>query len=121
MISRKSNALKIEQIKPRCGPKGSIVLKIIGSAGMEESDLLREKLNELAGLKCPIIVLDIHEMEFICSLGLGAIISTHLKCRHYDGQIRLVGPQPAVLRLLETTRLTRLFTVFSSVDDALTL
>jgi anti-sigma B factor antagonist len=98
---------------------GSVaVVGVRGSAGMEAADKLRVKLEELAVKEVPIIVLDLKDMDFICSLGLGAIISGHLKCRHHNGQIRLVNPQPAVLQLLETTRLTKLFPIYTSVDDA---
>ena len=65
-------------------------------------------------------MLDLHEMDFICSLGLGAIINGHLKSRHHQGQIRLVGPVPPVRELLETTRLTKLFGIYDSVEQALT-
>jgi anti-anti-sigma regulatory factor len=52
-------------------------------------------------------------------MGLGAIIAGHLRARRHNGEIRLARPQPAVMQLLETTRLTKLFCVYSGVDDAL--
>jgi len=65
-----------------------------------------------------VIVLDLSEMDFICSVGLGAIIIGHHKSRRHDGEIRLVNPQPAVRRLLEATRLTKLFPLYAGVEDA---
>ena len=96
------------------------VVRITGSAGMNEAEGLRRDLEQLASRAIPVIVLDLSDMEFISSLGLGAIISAHLKCRHHNGQIRLVKPRPAVLKLLETTRLTKLFPVYQTVEQALT-
>jgi anti-sigma B factor antagonist len=86
---------------------------------MDAAEKLRLKLEELAAKGAPVIVVDLSGMDFICSLGLGAIISGHLKCRHHNGQIKLVNPQQAVMQLLETTRLTKLFPIYSSVDQAL--
>ena len=80
---------------------------------------MRLKLEELAAQRKPVLVLDMADLEFICSLGLGAIISGHLKSRHHQGQIRLVNPQPAVRDVLEKTRLTSLFPIYASVDQAL--
>ena len=94
------------------------VVKVSGSVGLSDADQLRERLEALAADRCPVIVLDLGEMDFICSLGLGAIITGHLKCRHHQGQIRLAKPTDQVRELLQTTRLTQLFGVYGSVEDA---
>ena len=95
------------------------VVKVCGSVSISEADRLREQLEALAAERVPVIILDLSEMDFICSLGLGAIITGHLKCRHHRGQIKLVKPVPQVRELLETTRLTKLFGVYESVETAL--
>ena len=95
------------------------VVYVRGSAGMSEAEKLRGALETLTRQKASPIVLELTDMDFICSAGLGAIIYGHLKCRHYQGQIKLVSPRPAVRELLETTRLTKLFTLYDSVEDAL--
>lgn len=94
------------------------VVAVRGSAGMQDADRLRMTLEELAERKVPLIVLELSGMDFICSLGLGAIINGHLKSRHHKGQIRLVNPQKSIRDLLETTRLTRLFPIYADVDQA---
>ena len=95
------------------------VVKISGSAGMEEAEFLRRELEALAGQQIPLAILDLSDMSFISSLGLGAIISMHLKSRHHGGKIAIVHPQPAVLNVLETTRLTQLFPIFATIDAAI--
>jgi len=98
--------------------RSAAVVHICGSAGMGEADAIRIELEQLVGRKVPLIVMELSEMDFICSAGLGAMIDAHHRSREHDGQVRLVGPQPAVLHLLEMTNLTKLFTVFATVDDA---
>jgi len=95
------------------------VVRVSGSAGMSEAEPMRLRLEELADSRIPVIVLDLTEMDFICSAGLAAIISAHLRSRHHRGQIKLVNPQPAVKDLLELTRLTKLFPVHETLDQAL--
>lgn len=95
------------------------VVHVRGSAGMAEAEIMTEQLGRLADRQIPLIVLDLSQMDFISSMGLGAIITGHLKSRHHNGQIRLVNPQPPVRQLLETTRLTKLFPVYESVDKAM--
>jgi anti-sigma B factor antagonist len=98
---------------------GAFVISLTGSVSISDADRLREQLEQLAADCVPVIVLDLGRMDFICSLGLGAIITGHLKCRHHQGQIRLVNPSTQVRTLLETTRLTKLFPIFESVEKAL--
>lgn len=97
----------------------AIVVRIVGSAGMNEAEAMRRELVRLANRQIPVIVLDLSDLEFISSLGLGAIIAGHLKSRHHNGQIKLVNPRPAVMKLLETTRLTKLFAIYDTVEQAL--
>lgn len=97
----------------------STVVVIRGSVTIADADSLRAYLENLAGENIPRIVLDLAEMEFICSTGLGAIIMGNLKSSQHGGHICLVNPQPPVRSLLETTRLTKLFRIFDSVDQAL--
>jgi anti-sigma B factor antagonist len=94
------------------------VVEVAGSVSITEADRLRQTLEQLAAERFPLLVLDLGRMDFISSLGLGAIIAGHLKCRHHRGQIRLVNPQQAVRELLETTRLTKLFGIYDSVQQA---
>ncbi len=95
------------------------VVHVSGSVSVPDAERLGEQLGALAAERTPIIVLDLAEMDFISSLGLGAIISAHLKCRHHQGQIRLVSPIQPVRDILETTRLTKIFPIYQSVDQAL--
>ena len=95
------------------------VLRVIGSAGVDHAQRIQEKLEELAAQRLPLVVLDLGEMDFISSMGLGAIIVGHLRARRHNGEIRIARPQPAVVQLLETTRLTRLFGLYATVEEAL--
>jgi len=111
-MSEKPLELKVEE-------RGSAaVVHVKGSVSITNAETMRRKLEELAGRKIPRIILDLSQMDFICSTGLGAIINGHLKCRHHDGQLCLVNPQPAVRQLLEMTRLTKLFPLYASVEQA---
>ncbi|MGB2819929.1 MAG: STAS domain-containing protein [Phycisphaerae bacterium] len=95
------------------------VVRMRGSAGMREADYLRDQLELLAESAVRTIVLDLAELEFISSAGLGAILSARAKARPHGGEIRLINPRPFVLRILETTRLDHLFAILPSLQDAL--
>ena len=97
----------------------TVVVCLHGSARMTDADVMRAALEELTASEATPIVLDLADLDFICSTGLGAIISSHLRTRHYQGRICLVAPKPSVLQLLETTRLTQIFPVYPSVELAI--
>ncbi len=110
--SDKSLKLEVEDLG------STVVMRIRGSVTIHDAESMQKQLEELTLRKVPVIALDLSEMDFICSTGLGAIILAYLRTRHHQGQIRLVNPQPAVRKLLETTRLTKLFPLYSSVAEA---
>ena len=94
------------------------VVRVSGSADITDAERMREELEALVSDEVPLIVLDLSEMDFICSAGLAAIISAHLRGRHHRGQIHMVNPQPSVRELLEVTCLIRLFPIYESIEQA---
>ena len=97
---------------------GAIILRLGGSLTFGEADAFRLAMETMAGEESPLVVLDMAEVDFMCSMGLGAIVSLHVKSRHHEGKIRLAGPQPNVRDLFETTRLTHIFPIFPDVPSA---
>jgi anti-sigma B factor antagonist len=66
------------------------------------------------------LVVDMSEVSFIDSSGLGALVSAlkALKTQGRNGDIRLAGVQQPVVALLEIIRLQRVFTSYPSVELA---
>ena len=95
------------------------VAKLCGSAEMAEAELLAEELGKLADEAAPVVVLDLSELAFIGSPGLTAVVNCHLRMRRNGGQIRLAAPRPAVLKVLQRTRLSDLFPIYRSVEQAI--
>ncbi|MCD6303810.1 MAG: STAS domain-containing protein [Planctomycetes bacterium] len=98
---------------------GAAVVRLRGSAGMREADLLGRELDQLMARPGKLLLLDMTELEFICSAGLGVLIRARGELRARGGRMMLAGLRPLVARLLETTRLTRLFEIYPTVDAAL--
>ncbi len=94
------------------------VVKLSGSCTMEVSDQVRHCLVGLSQEMVRMIVLDLSDLDFIDSNGLGGIIAAHLKSRHHRGTLRVVNPNPAIRDLLAVTRLTQLFTIYPDVATA---
>ena len=99
------------------------VVRLSGSAGIGQVGPLRDALDELAARDIRLVVLDLHELDFIGSEGLAALVSGYLQMggrRYRQDLIRLAAPQPAVLDVIWLARLTELFPVYDSVEEAMT-
>ena len=83
-----------------------------------ETHELERELARLQKDGCHRLVLDMREVDFISSSGLGALMATLKQTRGQDGFLRLVKPQPLVMEILITTKLNRLFEVFDTVEAA---
>ncbi len=96
------------------------VVRISGSAGMLEADIIREKLLSIAAESNPRIVLDLDELEFISSPGLSAIIAGRHETITHGGRMVLANPTPPIRKVLDTTKLSTIFDVFETLQQAVT-
>ncbi len=64
-----------------------------------------------------LIALDLSEVDFIDSSGLGAIVSAR-KQLNGRGDLVIVGAKPAVVNLFRLTRMDKVFRMFPQADDA---
>jgi anti-sigma B factor antagonist len=80
---------------------------------------LKDYLLELLDNGAKKLILDLSEVRFVDSSGLGALLSGHKNAGLRDGRFALVGVQARVQSMFELTRLTRVFDIYPGVEDAL--
>lgn len=78
----------------------------------------RERLTELA--EEPRVVIDLSDVPFMDSAGLGALIGGIRKARDNDSKVVVACDRPALTRLLHTTGFDRIVPVTESYEDAVT-
>ncbi len=100
-----------------CTDEGPVV-RLSGSATMEQADALRDQLLAIAPTVGGDLILDLAGLQFINSTGLGAMVSAHLRCRRLGGSLKVVNPSPPILQLLTLTKLTKLIGVYATVAEA---
>ncbi len=64
------------------------------------------------------IVIDLHEVRFVDSSGLGALVSGFKNASARNGNLKLSGLQPQVKSMFELTRLHRVFEIFPTSQEA---
>jgi anti-sigma B factor antagonist len=65
------------------------------------------------------LVIDLKEVRFVDSSGLGSLVSGFKNASARNGNLKLAGLQPQVKSMFELTRLHRVFEIFPGVDEAL--
>ncbi|MBN7811413.1 STAS domain-containing protein [Algoriphagus sp. H41] len=62
-------------------------------------------------------VIDLSEVRYISSSGIGLLITILTKMRNVGGEVYLTAPSEHVKKLLIITKLNNIFTVYDSVDE----
>jgi anti-sigma B factor antagonist len=78
----------------------------------------KEKVRALTQNAPNRVVLDLTQVTFIDSSGLGAIVAV-MKLLHPDHSLILAGLTPAVEKVFQLTRMDSIFRIFLTLEDAL--
>ena len=65
------------------------------------------------------MIIDLADVSFLTSSGLGAFMAAQALVRKQGGFVRLAQAQPLVRQILETTKLTKIFGRYNSIEEAL--
>jgi anti-sigma B factor antagonist len=84
----------------------------------DESATLRDLINEQLRKGNRKIVLDLADVDYIDSSGLGALVSSAATVRREGGDLKLVKLSDRVDDLMEVTRLYTVFDIEDSEDSA---
>jgi anti-sigma B factor antagonist len=88
------------------------VLDISGRITLGEGNvMLREIVRELIDKGNRKIVLNLGEVQYVDSSGLGELVKTHTTVRNRSGQLRLVNLNKRIHDLLQMTRLAAVFDI----------
>jgi anti-sigma B factor antagonist len=97
---------------------GVTVIRPVGDLDVTTALDLRAVLGEQLAREHARIVLDLSEVPFIDSSGVGVLVTANRRSRANGGGLALAGLGPGVTKVLELTRTIRVFTVADTVDEA---
>ncbi len=102
--------IHVEQSEPYalCRPIGELDAYTVGE--------FREALGGLAS--SPRLLIDLSEVPFMDSAGLGALIGGIRRAREAGGDVAVACSRPTLTRLLHTTGFDRIVSVTETVEDA---
>jgi anti-anti-sigma factor len=83
-----------------------------------ESNGLRTTIDSLLSSGATRIVVNLEDVNFVDSAGLGALIEIHRKTKAKGGRLMLTNLGPKLRQALEIARLLTIFETFASEADA---
>jgi anti-sigma B factor antagonist len=95
---------------------GSSVLHVKGELDVGSAPKLKAELAGLIAEGSRVLVVDLSEVGFVDSSGLGVLIGAHNELRELGGEIRVVV-HPQVKRMLERTGLDEVLTIVGPSNE----
>jgi anti-sigma B factor antagonist len=95
------------------------VLRLHGQfIGGDETDALREEFKQLALAEKPLVAVDLHGVSYLNSTALGVLISAHANFTKRSGRVALCNVSKNIENIFVITKLTLVFEMFPTVEDA---
>ncbi len=79
----------------------------------------RRQVNDIASLATPpkYLLVDLEEITFMDSSGLGALVSALKSIRSSNGDMVICGANDQVQMLFELTSMTKIFKIYPTIDE----
>ncbi len=96
-----------------------LVVHVAGDIDVSTAPRLRDELSRAIAEGHNELVVDLTEVPFLDSTGLGVLVGRLKALRLQDGDMLLVTQQERTLRNFRITGLDKVFRIFPTVDEAL--
>ena len=94
------------------------LLSVEGEIDVYTSPHLKERVVELAEGGIKHLILNLAQVEYLDSTGLGVLIGGLKRLREGEGNLVLVGPGMRILRIFEITGLDKIFDIYATEEEA---
>jgi anti-sigma B factor antagonist len=96
-----------------------VIVALAGEIDLYTAPRLQSELaSVLAGAEPTRLSVDMSAVEFCDSTGMNVLLAAHRRATEQGGSLDLVGPRPAVRKILQVTGLETVFTVLKDQAPA---
>ena len=106
------------KIKEAEGNSDLMVIKLSGFLDAYTYQNFEDALKKLINQNKFKIIVDMGNLDYISSAGLGVFMSVIAQIRQHNGDIKLTGLNSKVYKVFDLLGFTKLFQIFSEFDDA---
>jgi anti-sigma B factor antagonist len=97
----------------------AVVVRLVGELDLYNADEVRQALGEVVAREPGRVIVDLADVSFIDSTGLGVLVEARSKLADRKTFV-LSAPQPETRRALEISGLARHMPIFDQLEQALT-
>lgn len=101
----------IEQLALEEGFEEIRELRVLGYLDAHTVDSFEHTVEQLLSESTKRFILDLEEMDYISSAGIGALMVFLQQLRRSDGDMVLLRPSPKVFKVLDLLGFTQIFTI----------
>ena len=99
--------------------KGEVViLDISGEIDLYNAPEIKDIVNKLIDQKKYNVIINLKEVTYIDSSGIGALISSLSNLKKYQGGLKIINVFASAKKVFELTKLTSFFEIYDSEDEA---
>lgn len=98
---------------------GASIVVLAGEVDFNQSHKLLDALDDLVEQRPRQLVIDLSDVEYMDSSGLGTLVKVFQQVNSYSGKMSLVGMNDRVRSAFQITRLDQFFAIHQTVDEAL--
>ncbi len=95
------------------------VLSIIGRLDLGSGNKLKEQIREILDSQKTAIHINLKDVEFVNSSGLGALVSIMKEIRLHRGRLTLSDMADYVREIFDITQLSHIFEIYPTEEEAL--
>jgi len=93
------------------------VIKLKGEVDIYTAPSLRETIVDTVEKGRYKIAVDLDEVVFLDSTGLGVLVGGLKRVKQHDGELGIICNQEKILRIFKITGLTKIFVMYDSVSE----
>jgi len=97
---------------------GMAVVRLRGDVSAANIDGVRKAIADAIARKQPLVVIDLSATTFLSSPGLAVLVQSMQLCQRNGSSLVLAGANDRVRGIFEISRLTEVFRLVGSVDEA---
>lgn len=100
--------------------KRALLATLMGELDHHAAGKLRERFDrELSDRKIKTLIVDLNQVGFMDSSGIGLLIGRYRQMKLLGGEMRIVSSDKAVSKMLTVSGIRKLVRVYRNVNDAL--
>lgn len=96
----------------------SVIINIKGEIDLHTVDQFKQKLDKQIAKGHKNLILNLEQVDFIDSSGIGAILSKYKQLNKQKGKLVMVNVRPKIRRIFEVSGILRIIDIYSSETEA---